>query len=63
LIVLLPDERLRKVVVLAIQCILSCQTPVITAIWTLANSSKCSIFDCIQLKNSRNPILARAQSA
>jgi hypothetical protein len=31
MIALLPDERLRKVVALAIQCILSCQTPVVTA--------------------------------
>jgi hypothetical protein len=31
LIALLPDERLKKVVMLAIQCILSCQTPVIAA--------------------------------
>ena len=31
MIALLPDERLKKVVVLAIQCMLSCQTPVVTA--------------------------------
>ena len=31
MIALLPDERLKKVVVLAVQCILSCQKPVVTS--------------------------------
>jgi len=44
LIALLPDERLKKVVVLAIQCILSCQTPVIAAMARAVSRLEASVW-------------------